>query len=138
MFHLINSYIALMLAALTEAGADLETGELVLFSEPYDPDIVRPTFSGYADAAIAAWLSGVNSEGEPFVYAAPKLFSPTDATNLPQYIYGAAILDSNGIIVGYSNWEAPLQLSLADQVLHVTPKVSINPTNSVELEGYVE
>jgi hypothetical protein len=145
MFSFLNAYIAAMLAVLTDTGADLETGELILLSEPYDPetmplekDIVRPTFTGYADAAIAAWLAGVNGEGEPYIYAAPIVFSPTNDTNLPQYIYGAAILDSTGAIVGYSNWADPLQLSLSGQVMHAMPKVSINPNNPVEIEGYVE
>lgn len=145
MFQFIYAWLTAMYAALVGTGAILETAELRLAMDPVEGggdaaegDIVVPTFTGYLDAAIAAWTPAVDVNGVPYLTADPIVFSPTNDTNLPQYVSGAGILDANGDLVGYCNFEEPLLLSLPGQQLHVTPRVKFNDKNFLEIEAHVE
>ena len=145
MMGYVFDWLAKMYAALSAASNPLETGKLVLLGQPLTytgneaaGDITKPNFTGYADYTISAFVAAIDSNGVPYLSVAPHVFSPTNGTNLPQYIYGAAILDTDGDLVLLNNWATPLQLSRAGQQLHVSPKVKLAPTIQVEIEAYVE
>jgi hypothetical protein len=142
MIQFIYAWLTKIYGELTGAGLPLVTGTMKLLGEPlvWDGtqvvgDVVEPVYTGYADAAIAAWTPAVNETGVPFLTADPSVFSPTDAVGLPVFIYGAAIVDADGDLVAISVWDAPLQFTLPDQQLHVTAKVFLDPTTPTEIEG---
>jgi hypothetical protein len=141
----IHAWLTAMYAYLIDVGAPLVTGELVLIGETIVPDgntaetdLVRPNYTTYADAAIAAFVPAVDGTGVPYLAVPPKVFSPTAETNLPQYIYGAGILDAAGNLVVVSMFAQPIQLSFAGQQLHVTGKIYMDPLIASVIEAYTE
>jgi len=114
------------LEALFGVGGALEDSTLGLFTndwdftvEPVTADLVAPTFTGYAAAAID-WSTAVDDEGNIYAKTDPVEFSPTNATNLPQAIRGWYIraVTTNNFLVG-GKFDEAITVSLADQVFHV-------------------
>lgn len=101
-------------------------------------DLEIPTFTGYADAALAAGTVNVDSEGKVYVNFDAVEFSPTNATNLPQMIRGAAILDADDGLVAVSKFDSPVGLTVADQVLTVLPKFRVVDKTDNNIAASVE
>jgi hypothetical protein len=118
--------------------------EIMLFTnEPdvSDPtlaiaDLTAPTFTGYADTAIAAWEVVSDANGRPYLTAPPVEYNPTNATDLPQAIRGAAIINGTDLLaVGY--FPLAKVLSVADQMMHVTPRFQLDAEGNISFEADV-
>jgi len=110
----------------------LDGAQLRLFINDIEEDAVEdagdlevPTFTTYADAALDAGTVSIDSEGKVYVNFDAVEFSPTAATNLPQMIRGAAILDDADDLVAVSKFDTPVGLTASGQVLTVLPKFRI-------------
>ncbi len=90
-------------------------------------DLTTPTFTGYADKAMGIALGREGTDplsGKNEVIAVPALgglvWAPSDAVNLPQTIYGWAMVDSTGaFLIGAERFPNPIILSGAGQLVSV-------------------
>lgn len=141
---LVNFTLAAIYAWLIDTGNPLDGAEMILFTnqpDQNDPtlviaDLTQPTFTGYTAEAIATWVQYNDSESRPYLASTPIEYNPTNATNLPQTIRGAALINGTDLLaVGY--FPLAKVLSVADQVMHVTPRLQVNPQGQITFEADV-
>lgn len=132
MKHLSRDLLTAIGAALIAVGGELENPELILFTNDIEldedtvvGDLTQPTFTGYAAKAVTL-AAGADENGEPVLHGAPVAFSPTNATNLPQAIVGAAIINAGGDLMACGKFASPIGLTAALQSLVVVPKLDID------------
>lgn len=133
-------------AAIAEAG-DLDGAKLRLIMGDFDEttaiagdegDLTVPTYTTYADATMTGASVNVDSEGKSYIQWAATEYVPTADTNLPQSIYGCAILASDDTLLAVSKFDAPASLLYADQVMTVLPKFRLGDTLSNNIVATVE
>lgn len=92
------------------------------FANPVKADMTPATFTTYAASVIAFddWSEHVDANGNPYVAAPPVVFSPTNATNLPQTINGVYLFKGDNLI-NYRQLATPVTIVAAGQALHATP-----------------
>jgi len=128
---------------LIDTDAPLDGATLRLFTGSPDidkdmeaADFTAPTFTGYTDAALT-FVEQTDANGRKYLSAGPTTETPTNNTNLPMSITGAAILDADGAVFAAGNFTTPIVLTFAGQLLHTTPKIVIGDSEAV-IEGYVD
>jgi len=128
---------------LTAAAAGNLTGaELVLligtpdYEAPVivEGDLSKATFTTYADTVVAAWTQYNDLAGRPYLAGEPIIYNPTNITNLPQTIVGAALMQGTDILA-IGPLDNPIFVSVADQSFHVIPVFGIGKEGSVEFHG---
>lgn len=128
----------------TAATGPLDTATLNLFTNSpdfndpalADTDFTAPTFTGYTAPTIT-WALRSDAAGNLYIDGGPKVFSPTDAVNLPQTIMGVWVADSAGDYQAGEYFPQPIVLERALQSMHCTAPVPLNGTQPMAPEAYV-
>lgn len=98
-------------------GCPLDGAKVMLFTnspalglDTVTGDLTVPTFTGYA-AATVTFEEAVDDTGRKYLIIPPEIFSPTNATNLPQTIMGAAVTDDANAYLFGGYFDTPVILA---------------------------
>jgi len=131
--------------ALLDTGGDLETPVLRLIQSDFNElevlltaDVEAADFTGAADFALEDPMVAEDAEGKKYIQWDAIEATPSDAVNLPQQIYGYAILDDADVAVAFVKFPAPVALTVADQVMTILPKFRLGDRTTSPIGAIVE
>jgi len=101
-------------------------------------DVEAADFTGAADFALEDPVVAEDAEGKKYIQWDAIEATPTDGVNLPQQIYGYAILDDADVALAFVKFPAPVALTVADQVMTILPKFRLGDRTTSPIGAIVE
>lgn len=121
---------------------DLAAAVMKAFNETLNPtqrtpvgsfDTAECTFTGYASSTLGAWTPvGVNAAGQPYMESAQASFQAGDPLTVPGQMGGVWLEKAGGDLVGYAKFNAPVNISVAGQL--VTARINWNGVSGPTVE----